>query len=54
MKNSSKPVPACRVVAQYYSGGEKVFALATADASLVLRPTIDWTVEVSLLAVRGI
>lgn len=29
--------PACRVVTQYYSGGEKVFELATADASLELR-----------------
>jgi hypothetical protein len=32
---SSKPV--CRVVTQYFSGGEKVFELATADASLELR-----------------
>jgi hypothetical protein len=29
--------PACRVVTQYFSGGEKVFELATADASLELR-----------------
>jgi len=29
--------PACRVVTQYLSGGEKVFELSTADASLELR-----------------
>lgn len=29
--------PTCRVVTQYQSGGEKVFELATADASLELR-----------------
>lgn len=40
---NSKPV--CRVVTQYHSGGEKVFELATADASLELR--------VSSLAIGG-
>lgn len=37
MTKSKQPAPACRVVTQYYSGGEKVFELATADASLELR-----------------
>jgi hypothetical protein len=37
MKNSQKPVPACRVVTQYNSGGERVYELATPDASLELR-----------------
>jgi hypothetical protein len=45
MSQSKQPTPACRVVSQYYSGGEKVFELATADASLELR--------VSSLAVGG-
>ena len=33
----TNPKPACRVVTQYLSGGEKVFELATADAPLELR-----------------
>ena len=37
MTISKQPAPACRVVTQYNSGGEKVFELATADASLELR-----------------
>jgi len=45
MTNSKQPAPACRVVTQYYSGGERVYELATADASLELR--------VSSLAVGG-
>lgn len=37
MTNSKNPAPACRVVTQYHSGGERVYELATADASLELR-----------------
>lgn len=37
MTKSNQPPPACRVVTQYHSGGEKVFELATADASLEVR-----------------
>jgi len=37
MTKSNSSTPACRVVTQYNSGGEKVFELATADASLELR-----------------
>jgi hypothetical protein len=37
MTISKQLEPACRVVTQYQSGGEKVFELATADASLELR-----------------
>jgi len=37
MKNSKPAAPACRVVSQYYSGGERVYELATAGSSLELR-----------------
>ncbi|HWA77258.1 MAG TPA: hypothetical protein VG937_33215 [Polyangiaceae bacterium] len=37
MTNSKIPAPACRVVRQYHSGGERVYQLATVDASLELR-----------------
>lgn len=37
MSASKQPAPACRVVTQYYSGGEKVYELATTDAALELR-----------------
>lgn len=37
MTESKKPAPACRVVSQYHSGGERVYELASADASLELR-----------------
>lgn len=37
MTKSKQPAPACRVVTQYHSGGEKVFELASADASLEIR-----------------
>lgn len=37
MTTSKQLGPTCRVVTQYQSGGEKVFELATADASLELR-----------------
>ncbi len=44
MTNSKQP-PACRVVTQYHSGGEKVYELETAGGALELR--------VSSLAVGG-
>jgi hypothetical protein len=37
MNKSKQPVPACRVVTQYNSGGERVYELASADATLELR-----------------
>jgi hypothetical protein len=37
MPNSKQPVPACRVVTQYNSGGEKVYELSAAGASLEVR-----------------
>ena len=45
MTNSNQQTPACRVVTQYYSGGEKVYELMTEGGSLELR--------VSSLAVGG-
>jgi hypothetical protein len=37
MTNSKQPALPCRVVTQYYSDGERVYQLATADALLELR-----------------
>jgi hypothetical protein len=37
MNHSKQGAPACRVVSQYHSGGEKIYELATAGASLELR-----------------
>jgi len=37
MKNSTKPVPPCRVVTQYHSDGERVYELASPDAELEIR-----------------
>ena len=37
MTTSKQLAPACRVVTQYNSGGERVYELATADASLEVR-----------------
>lgn len=34
---SSKTLPACKVVTQYHSGGERVYELASAEATLELR-----------------
>jgi hypothetical protein len=37
MTQSKQPAPACRVVTQYYSGGEKIYELASPNATLELR-----------------
>ncbi len=37
MTNPNNAVPACRVVTQYSSDGERVYELATPDASLEVR-----------------
>jgi len=37
MANSTKPSSGCKVVTQYHSGGEMVYELESADASLEVR-----------------